>query len=372
MTRLPKLRNLLIVPTLIAILVSCGSGKNKESNDLKEHRRKIFTTDKLLSQKFTINSERDTIIKGKAGTILRIYKNTFVDSTGKLVKAGIEIELKEALTPGDIILSGLTTTTDGKYLQTGGMIQLNASAAGVRLEIAKDKFIGTIIPNSHVQSGMKLFKGELDSVTGINWKSPVDILNDRLLAENPSKGHFIASDSAISLLEERRRTDAFPARQPNFKPSGEDRFLNEIRQEKGTNQFIVDYHSAYIFLLKKLGWANIDQLCEDPRTRQIEFVTGIENQKEFNTVYITLIFSNKGMYLPGYQRMDETFSFTHNDEEPIALPVGETATILATAYKDGKPYFSIKTIKILEKQRIELKLEATTDDKLKDAIDKQL
>lgn len=288
--------------------------------------------------------------------------------------------------------AGLTTTSDGQFLETDGMLYVNASSGEQQLEIAKDKFIGVITPDAQIKKGMKLFEGELDS-NRINWKNPKPILNDKLIAgsvqETPSatdsnqvkvkevnKGDldaifdYIESDTSESArIVEKRKDKVIKQR---VKESEEDVFLEEIENEKGINQFLEDYKTNYIFSLKKLGWANIDRLYEDPRTKEVDFITVIENQKEFKTIYVTLIVSNKSMYIPGYQRRDETFSFTHGDEETAQLPVGETATILATAYKEGKPYYAIQTIKISDKQRINIKLEATTEEKLKEALNKKI
>lgn len=388
-------RHFIIFLTLVAALGSCKSNNRKDSETQSTTQEKILNTEKLQSQTFTISSDRDTVIKGKSGTVLRIYKNTFVDKDGKQLKGNIEVELKEALTANDIILSGLTTTSNGQLLETGGMIYLNATAHGQQLEIASDKFIGTIIPSNKMKKGMKLFEGELDS-SGMNWKNPKKILNDKLIAQNLAKEHLIVSDSVKVVIKEGTKSEidaildyvkSDTSKPENPKPirkkikavkqqeiakAEDDIFLNEINNEKGTNLFLEDNQSSYIFSLKNLGWANIDMLYQDPRTKEVEFITDITNAKEFKTIYVTLIVTNQSMYIPGYQRKDGTFSFTHDDEEEVRLPIGETATILATTYKEGKPYYSIKTIKISEKQKVEIKLEETTEDKLKDILTKRI
>jgi hypothetical protein len=78
------------------------------------------------------------------------------------------------------------------------------------------------------------------------------------------------------------------------------------------------------------------------------------------------------MYLPGYQKKDNTFCFSHNDEEPQELPVGETASIIATAYKDDKVYFAIQKITIAEKQTVTIKLMETTVETLKAALKEKI
>lgn len=150
-----------------------------------------------------------------------------------------------------------------------------------------------------------------------------------------------------------------------------EKYLNLRRNKQSNTQSNVlntyseDSKTNYIFSIKKLGWANIDRFFFDPRTKKVDLVTSIENHSEFKTIYVSMIVNNLKMYLPGYQKLDKTFSFTHGDYENPSLPIGETVSILATAYKGDIPYYAIKTITIQEKQNVSFKLQKTTMDKLK-------
>jgi hypothetical protein len=50
------------------------------------------------------------------------------------------------------------------------------------------------------------------------------------------------------------------------------------------------------------------------------------------------------------------------------LPVGETVCIFATAYKNDKPYFAMRSFTISEKQTIALALQETTVEQLKQKV----
>ncbi len=140
--------------------------------------------------------------------------------------------------------------------------------------------------------------------------------------------------------------------------------------EKGTNSYLEDNRTNYIFTLKNLGWANIDRLYNDPRTKEVELITNIENHADFKLVYVTMV--TQRMYLPGYQKKDDTFSFSHGDYEKQQLPVGETATIIATAYKEDKPFFAIRTITIKEKQSVSCKLDMGTVEQLRSELKEKI
>jgi hypothetical protein len=383
-----------VVVSFSILLFSCN--ENTNSTDLEDNQSskdiftKIYSVDNLKTQTFTIDITKDNTITGKSGTIVKIDQNTFVDQNGKKIKGKVEVQLIEALTPIDMVLGNLTTTYNGKPLETGGMIYLNAEANGKDVLIAITKSISITMPTDEKLEGMSVFEGKKDS-TGIKWVNPSK------LPEIEKKEEKIKADTIVKTTNIYYRVDGFDKdEEPTYVTNEVSRiawagdglkitkdsvfkideytvhFIKQkklltskrvITNEKGQNSFAVDSKTSYIFSIKKLGWANIDRLLEDPRTREVELITSIENEKDFNFIYVTLITQN--MYLPGYQKKDDTFCFSHNDEEKQELPVGETATILATAYKDNKPFFAIRKIKITEKQTISFKLEESTSQKMK-------
>ncbi|MBL7930533.1 MAG: hypothetical protein JNL60_01440, partial [Bacteroidia bacterium] len=88
----------------------------------------------LLSQFFKISGKRDTVIETKAGIILAIPASSFYKNTGEEVAENIELEIKEAMNPLDIMKAGLSTTSNGELLRTGGMFYLNARQNGENLK----------------------------------------------------------------------------------------------------------------------------------------------------------------------------------------------------------------------------------------------
>lgn len=392
--------------TTTTLLTSCSTNKENPSDIFT----KVYSSDNILKQTFSIDASRDTVLKGKAGTTIRISKNTFTDKQGRLVNGNVDIQYKEVLTELEMVLGNLTTTTNGQPLQTGGMIYINATANNEQLNIADNKQIGIVIPTDSAKIGMQLFEGTQDS-TGINWENPKSIEN-AIAPENPllkdeiqvvekgtksrtnigyivkgfedglnipaevtSKmsdiawgggGLIISKDSMITIGSYSIQLVKGEIRefvQPDFVS------YNAV-PTKGYNSFIEDPKTNYIFSVKKLGWANIDRLLNDPRTKEVELITKIENNADFKTIYITMV--TEKMFLPGYQMLNETFCFTHNDQEKTQLPIGATATIMATAYKNDKPYFSIQKIVISAKQSLNLKLVETTIDQLKKDLERQL
>ena len=74
------------------------------------------------------------------------------------------------------------------------------------------------------------------------------------------------------------------------------------------------------------------------------------------------------MYLPGYQKKDNSYSFTHGDDEAAQLPVGAKAMVMATAYKGELVFFAYKTITIQKEQAISLELAESDLDQIEFAV----
>lgn len=364
---------------------------NKDKGNKTDVFTKVFSSNNLTTQTFSIDVSIDNIIKGTNGTKILIPKNSFVDSTGQPILGTVDIQLKEVFTKQEMILGNLTTTFNGKPLETGGMIFIDALSKGKSLLLADNKSIQVALPTDSTLNGMSLFSGIQDS-SGINWANPIALNKPNIDSVGISMDIFEKTTNIMYSVDGIDNAKNYPDSINNevariawqgaglkitkdstfnigdltvhfYKQNRLQKWNEVFTSEKGTNSFNEDKNLSYIFSLKKLGWANIDRLLEDPRTKEVELITSIENQSDFKFIYVTLL--TQKMYLPGYQKKDNTFCFSHNDDEPQQLPVGETATIIATAYKNDKPYFAIQKIKITDKQTVTFKLIETTMEKLK-------
>jgi mono/diheme cytochrome c family protein len=147
-------RILLFVPVLLVF--SCN-------NSTKSHP-KPFSADMLATQLFSIDPARDTSLQTLHGSIIRIPADAFNTNSE------VDIIIKEAFTPAEILAAGLTTESDGRPLRSGGMIYINATAEGDSVTLNKPLQVS--IPNSTYDSAMQVFKGEETDSAGINWVDP--------------------------------------------------------------------------------------------------------------------------------------------------------------------------------------------------------
>lgn len=146
---------------------------------LNDREVKTTSPEEILpEQSYTLNNALDTVIETENDMTLVIPANAFVNEQGETVNE-VNFEVKEAFKTSDILKAGLTTLSDGKLLETGGMFFLNAyDKKGNKLQLAKDKKTLADIPNLNPRNDMMLFDGEKQADGSINWVNPKPIQKD--------------------------------------------------------------------------------------------------------------------------------------------------------------------------------------------------
>lgn len=125
------------------------------------------------TQIFLISADKDTTLTCAEGTIIKIKANSFVsEKTGKAISGIVKISVKEFYKISDILLSNLSTTSNGQLLETGGMVNINATANEDELKLSKGQSLEINFPTKQMQKDMQLFSGEWDSEGHINWIQP--------------------------------------------------------------------------------------------------------------------------------------------------------------------------------------------------------
>jgi len=120
-------------------------------------------------QKVLINSETDFEITLKEGTKIHIPKNAFVDEkTGEQIFGEVNLDIKEYYKLSNILLANLSTKSDDKLLETGGMLYIEANKNGSKLKLKPNKELNIIFNNSGKEN-MQLFEGQKIE-ENINWK----------------------------------------------------------------------------------------------------------------------------------------------------------------------------------------------------------
>ena len=380
------------------ILLFCIFSCQSEREEIIENNQEIIFSDiysesQVKSQFFEIELEKDTTLISQNGTKFRIYRNSFellIDSNR--IQSKIQIELKEVFHPIDFVLGNLTTTSEGDLLESGGMIFISAKLNGEEILLKEDSEIGVIVPVEDLDGDMMIFSGERNG-SKINWIQPEPILNQRIKVLEESyisityqhTGDLGKADVNEWLWESGRKVGdkkkfngilveitAITRNTIALEENDNGLFIPEIITEKGQNGFVQDYNTSYIFSIKKLGWSNIDKFFNDPKAEEVRMIVNIRNQDEFDYVFTSLILPERKMYIPGYQKLNSTFSFTHNDSEELVLPIGTEGILMATAYKDGEPYFNLKKFLIKKEIDLTFDLSRTTKEELKKSLEQNI
>jgi cytochrome c2 len=130
---------------------------------------------RLESQVFKLNPLRDTIIETQNGIVFSIPAKAFLNRHGETPAETIDLEIKEAMTASEIMKAALSTMSNGKLLETGGMFYMNARVGEENLTIDKSKPLNANIPVNNNKKDMLLFKGERKADGSINWVDPKPI-----------------------------------------------------------------------------------------------------------------------------------------------------------------------------------------------------
>ena len=355
----------------------------------------IYNDSQVKSEFFEISSFSDTTLKTKNGTTIKIYANSFLNADSTSFSGNYKLEIKEAYKPIDFVLGNLMTISNTQNLSSGGMIYVNAEANEKSLILKNGSEIGFFVPTDLLDEEMMIYSGRRDTNQIINWESPKPILNSKLRTLEQQYitityqyfGKFNSNDKTFNdwLFEPNRKVgdktkvDTVQVKVieiakdfVSLRESENGLFIPDVISNKGQNGFVEDYNTSYIFSVKKLGWANIDKLFNDPKSEEVEMLAQIDNQNEFGFVFTSLLLPEQNMYIPGYQKMDNSYCFTHNDNEKLVLPIGSKAFLLATAYKDDKPFFKIKKITIEKNMKLNLALDETTAEELKKALNENI
>ena len=137
---------------------------------------------KKTPEKFKINTQKDTVFLCKEGTKLIVKANSFVDSNGNNINGTIDLNVTEYYKLSDILLANLTTTSNGKQLETGGMLFIEAKKDETNLILADSSSIEISFPTDSKKEGMQIFSGKWKNEI-INWNLQKSLVEETVIDE---------------------------------------------------------------------------------------------------------------------------------------------------------------------------------------------
>ena len=280
----------------------------------------IFDRLKKESQFFKVSNKKDIEIKGNEGTIITIPKNSLVTKNGKIITETIEIELQEFYKKSDIIEANLHTMSDGKILESGGMVFINVKHGNENLQLKRGATVQLEFASRKDIRGMDTFYGE-EKDDQINWV--------------PKNNSVLVTTASVVVDDEDGESRIFTQR---------DTILSKENTEE----------DKLILKSNKLGWINCDRFYKlENKTDLI-----VKSETSFKP-HIRLIFKDINSIMP--------INFNKQRQEFLAkdIPVGQKATLIAFYLVNEKPYFFSKEIIIQNNMTEKITLVETTMEDFK-------
>ena len=266
----------------------------------------------VRSDTIQIDNTRDTLIFGSKGTVLFFEKESFQLPDGTAPSGKISILLKECYSNSDIVRENLATTSDGKLLETKGMINVTAFSNTQALRLKKgEKFIIHFPKDSSDRKKqMNLFYGNANTSGAVNWKLDSEL--SRPVAPSSTLKRLDTSDS----LGNENYNKKFSKKYKAFKNSA----ITSI------NAAELNY---YIFSSAKLGWINCDFFWEVP-DEKIDYYVKTNPELKPN---IKLVFKQAKSILAGALEGDK-YVFKN-------VPINQEIKIVAITFEGSKPVMAV-------------------------------
>ncbi len=263
------MRQILLGVITASILISCSE---KESLTFDKELQQL--SDK--PQIFTVTNHIGDTLETKNGTRIIIKPNTFVFNDGQDTKEPIQIEVKDVFDKSEMILNGVGTVSNGRLLESYGMVNLAATVEGKELKIKDNNSITVIIPNKKQGLGGELFYGvQTDSL--LNWDQ-----------EGPKADSITVIETIVPLIDGQfvvRRTTS-----------------NSIMGYDSTSTEQANYvPKSYEFEVSNLGWINCDRFIDFSNKTSIAIYLKKHSQPIAYMVFVDInsimdfYFNNKGV-----------------------------------------------------------------------------
>ncbi|GEM_PF-2977518 len=163
-------------------------------SDTERNINSLFEEIQDVPETFVVNAGSNIEVLASNDVLVRIPADAMLDAGGNLVTGEVDLEIIVILSKADMIRYRATTTTsDGKFLESGGEIFIQAYKNGVPLSFDSSKNYSINVPNSNPLNDMDYFSGERDVEGNVIWDLGTPDLNSGF--SNPIPSEWIVSDS---------------------------------------------------------------------------------------------------------------------------------------------------------------------------------
>ncbi|MDH4472827.1 MAG: OmpA family protein [Fluviicola sp.] len=124
-----------------------------------------------LPENYTIDNRYDTLLMCEKGTVLSIPAYCLVKP--KQSNYLVTLSIRETIELSDMLLGNLNTMAGNELLETGGMVEIDASdQLGNKLNLLKEKSMTVYLPTDSIQPDFQPFYGTRNSTpqATVNWR----------------------------------------------------------------------------------------------------------------------------------------------------------------------------------------------------------
>ena len=153
-------------------MILVKKGANKVNRNFISAERAMDSLYKALSKApevFVVDNSKDTILVCAEGTKITVSANCFIDKNKKKISGKINLEVREYYSTSDMLLASLNSVSDGNLMESSGMLNLQASSNGAKLNLSSKKTIKVEMPAKKLDPSMELFYGQGHD-RKLNWK----------------------------------------------------------------------------------------------------------------------------------------------------------------------------------------------------------
>lgn len=310
------------------------------------------------SQFFDIDPTKDTTLLGLEGTVISIEANAIKASET------VRVELKEFYALDDFIKSGLQTSSNGQFIETGGTVYLNAEEkeTGLPVSIDQSKGIELGFADGQDKDDFQLFVEDNRTNGPINWvlpsekkttetwqmtvwtRDPEGNIVDQQVFNSPEAYEAYKAEQRRKAEEarrqreeeERRQREAYERQQAELRKQQEE--LRNKAQTEGvaSNDQLENTLRAFDF-----GFINCDRFPSDPLIA-FSCPGDASRSAEYYLVYTDVDGVITGRESAG------TVNFG-------SVPQNRTATLIAVAFAGNSAWFYKSQVKPGQQPSVELK-----------------
>ncbi|MFB6456601.1 hypothetical protein ACE38W_15120 [Chitinophaga sp. Hz27] len=296
---------------------------------------RVTRLENLPVHQVTVNTSRDTTLQLPEGLKVHIPAGA-LSSKNKEVK----LDLMEALTIADMIKSGLTTTSNGHLLSSGGMFVI-LPAKGEEIKIVQPLTVE--IPSSKISDGMQIYQGVMQNGQ-MNWMYPTPIV-DSSITSAPQATH-------IEEVSHITRTDLRTA--DTISDSGKHNTATEVENSTAPK---MTYNTIRI---SNFGWKDIDVETHNLAAAKACKLSVSLTQPADSFIHIFLIIPDYRILSTGRLSGDGKSCGFYDIDSNLHLPMNKSAYIIATGETGSKFYFG--STAFVTDEHLDLKLDVKESD----------